>query len=81
MAYFVMFGLVVLSIYLFILGISVARVEAERDEALRALETMVWSTQQATFNAQRMVGSGFSGFMFIVLIALILVAGYALFGI
>lgn len=81
MAYFVMFGLVVLSIYLFILGISVARVEAERDEALRALETMVWSTQQATFNSQRMAGSGFSGFMFIMLIVLILVAGYALFGI
>lgn len=80
MAYFVMFGLIVLSIYLFILGIGVARVEAERDEALRALETLVWSTQQATLSSQRLGGSGLSSFMFILLFALTLVAGYVLFG-
>lgn len=76
MAYLVMFGLIALSFYLFILGISVAKVEAERNEALRTLETVMRSTQQATLSSQRKARTRLPGFWLILLMALTLVAGH-----
>ena len=73
MEYLVMFGLVVLSIYLFGLGISVAKLEVERD----ALANVMRSTPQTRFVSEQLTSSWPSGFLVIVLL-LLLVMGYLL---
>ncbi len=73
MEFIVMMGLVVLSVYLFGLGISVAKLEVERD----ALATVMRSTPQTRFDSQQLTSSSPSGFLVIMLL-LLLVMGYLL---